>query len=858
MLGLAVAALITMSADPPSHAAAPSRLERAQQALIALGYKPGPADGAMGQRTRSALRSFQHDYGLRPTGKLDARTLSALNIQEAEPPPAIETAAPAVDSSGTIAPTNDSGSGVLWGLLIIGIGAAWIITRRTSAKAASTRVQQISYQAAPAPSPFTRPSAPSSLKSRGQTPAKWVSGQECATVCGHAIGGMIYVGGSLALQNGYGNENCLIDPSLDVSASATNDDGASIPYYPSFTFLDSASRLSMLKWLEGGRNDASVYIGYVFIYFYGLERRLLLDDPGDEAPLIIAEVERLLDIYRDNHSFDRYASALLSAAAAKFNLPIAWPPPSLRKTGWRLTPDILLCAGRAVASKTPLTADQMLTWYNAHPDKRLPPVAGRCPDEFRTLFASRFNEKFSKGLIVDPPKRRLNTNYRAASASFSVDIQNAGVPDVSGLIAPLNQLDPLVQSCAADLATYARLVGKAPSPKQEFAAAAALPSALSATLAAQPLAKLKEWLDVTASAPVTAIPARTLLERIGIACAVEGRIGKSDFALAADVLARCDFGLEPDPATAYMAPAITDDVVIFRAQAGGRLETIRPEFLGALAHVHIGMLIAGADGTIAPEEVQVLQNAIFQNQDLQAVEQRRLVAQLALLAKNPPTSRILSRFKDRTTDERETIARLAVRVAAADGRLAVEELRLLEKVYQALKIPVAHLYQDLHESGVQEDAPPTVASADPATSIPIPPRPVATNRNPVALDKDRLARTRADTAIVSSILGEIFQDEEASTPTPKPVTKKQPASATATYPGLDEKYVPLLTEIAEQTEISRHDFEGLAAHHNLMCDGAIETLNDWAYTMFDDPLLDDGETILVHGDLLKRVNREAA
>src|ERR1700722_17343812 len=50
----------------------------AQQALGGLGFDPGPADGAIGQRTRAAIADFQRTRGLTPTGQLDDRTLQTL------------------------------------------------------------------------------------------------------------------------------------------------------------------------------------------------------------------------------------------------------------------------------------------------------------------------------------------------------------------------------------------------------------------------------------------------------------------------------------------------------------------------------------------------------------------------------------------------------------------------------------------------------------------------------------------------------------------------------------------------------------------------------------------------------------
>jgi peptidoglycan hydrolase-like protein with peptidoglycan-binding domain len=55
-------------------------VKSAQEALKAKGYDPGPIDGAMGPRTRAAVRNLQKAEGLRATGRLDADTRSKLGV----------------------------------------------------------------------------------------------------------------------------------------------------------------------------------------------------------------------------------------------------------------------------------------------------------------------------------------------------------------------------------------------------------------------------------------------------------------------------------------------------------------------------------------------------------------------------------------------------------------------------------------------------------------------------------------------------------------------------------------------------------------------------------------------------------
>ena len=50
-------------------------IKEAQSGLAALGYKPGPADGIMGKKTRSALRAFQQKVGIPADGKISPELL---------------------------------------------------------------------------------------------------------------------------------------------------------------------------------------------------------------------------------------------------------------------------------------------------------------------------------------------------------------------------------------------------------------------------------------------------------------------------------------------------------------------------------------------------------------------------------------------------------------------------------------------------------------------------------------------------------------------------------------------------------------------------------------------------------------
>ena len=110
-------------------------------------------------------------------------------------------------------------------------------------------------------------------------------------------------------------ENCndstepsAIDLSLPISSDSV-DKYNSVGYYPNYRSLSPEQRFCYLNWLQ----DISqpIDIGYVFIFYYGLERHLFFGDFESAYKVI-----QILRSFHDNGSFQSYSSdAMLFSAA---------------------------------------------------------------------------------------------------------------------------------------------------------------------------------------------------------------------------------------------------------------------------------------------------------------------------------------------------------------------------------------------------------------------------------------------------------------------------------------------------------------------------------------------------------------
>ena len=91
--------------------AQPAGLEQVQETLRQRGHDPGPADGVMGPQTIAAVKAFQREHGLEPTGQLDRPTLAKLGLKGGDTPPSLDTAPSPADPAQAHKTGGNAGEG---------------------------------------------------------------------------------------------------------------------------------------------------------------------------------------------------------------------------------------------------------------------------------------------------------------------------------------------------------------------------------------------------------------------------------------------------------------------------------------------------------------------------------------------------------------------------------------------------------------------------------------------------------------------------------------------------------------------------------------------------------------------------
>ena len=316
----------------------------------------------------------------------------------------------------------------------------------------------------------------------------WVSPGRSVTVNGYTIEGGVYIGKGLSAVASSEVEPALINRDLPINRQTGDCTIRHLDYWPSYERATPTARTAYLEWLSTGRNRLNADIGYVFLFFYGLERRALHDARTSAAAesdvaWIKAEVERLLSIYGGNGSFHSYASSFLDLLNyQRYDSELYKQPPPLVEPGRGLGLGHRIGLGECVKQGAPLPADWAYAWFYADPTTLLRTAARRCPDEFRALFLQRYGEVFGAGLAIAPNKTQLKFERRPASSSFTSGGQKHflqfDLPDPSVLTAPVKKLQGIADWCYPKLDGYSRFLGKAGANKESFDALLELPLAL--------------------------------------------------------------------------------------------------------------------------------------------------------------------------------------------------------------------------------------------------------------------------------------------------------------------------------------------------------------------------------------------
>lgn len=261
-----------------------------------------------------------------------------------------------------------------------------------------------------------------------------------------------------------------------------------------------------------------------------------------------------------------------------------------------------------------------------------------------------------------------------------------------------------------------------------------------------------------------------------------------------------------------------------------------PHYGLAKTIVHLSAAVGAADAAITAPEVQALHQHVDNVLAIPAGEQDRLYAYLVWLNAQPVRlTGLRQQIAAMTAAQRTATGDLLLTIATADGSVSPEEIKVLGSIFRMLDLDTASIPSQLHESMTSDIAP---AQPEPVRVAPM-----------VPLDPALIARKLEETAVVSSLLADVFADDDDElSEVPDSRADALPIPAEDMIEGLDGSHSRLLRRVLAQDSWDRTHFAHIADELGLMPDGAIDILNEYALDMTGDLLLEGDDPLdLVEG-----------
>lgn len=688
-------------------------------------------------------------------------------------------------------------------------------------------------------------------KQRSARNNAWIPPGETIEVWGYEIPGMVYYGESLmSVNHAQTLEPSLIHPSLGVNTKKPDHEGKSLSsyYYRPYHQLTTAARAGYLNWLATGRRQPNVAIGFVLLFFYGLERRVFHDliqvdlqndqEKREELKQIIAEVKQLKQHYQRGfgYNIDRFLESAQLLLADWENLEI--DPTKANH--------LMLHVGIAqfIKKEQPIPANWALTWLYQTGSRQRPTAAERFPEAFDAVFQLRYKQNFGEGLVIKAGKSKLKTTYHPSSQSFwhrDVIIQVGDLPDPTRFSEKLSKVATVLDSSRMELDPLVRQLSRNAEVKNKPASIVLLPPQLWDTFGSKILSQFQQKLEKHLQKSVV-LSGKTLLQDWGSSSSKQMTPTETQGFLM--FLRQFGYDIEPElkgtPAT-LKADAV---FVLYRHQAGN----FTSAYDAATIAVHLAIsILVDQEGSVTLNATDFLTriNGLFSLND---AEQIRLSAHVAwLVAQKPVLRNLRSRLESINPTLRASIAQFLVQTVAS-GSVSPERVKLLEKAYTQLGLDLQSLYSHIHDhTTTTVDEPVTVHKGSQPKGHKIPKK-----KTDGSIDMSVVQAKLKESEEISSLLSEIFTEEpEPQKTTPQAV--EATVTDSSTIAGLDIAHSKFLRSMAQKSHWQREELAPIAAQFDLMLDGALEVINEVAFDQCDEALIEGDNPIEVNAEVLEEL-----
>lgn len=630
-------------------------------------------------------------------------------------------------------------------------------------------------------------------------------------------------------------------------------------YWPRLSEIKPYQVGNYLDWHARGRASPEMDIGYVFLFFYGLERRSLID--GQDVAVIGQEVLRLLRIYKGSGSFCGYATGLLAHLIMSGRLmPTDGLIDELLTFQDRYVSDEMskLLIGYLAREKKSLRSNWAMKLAEQSEGASRSVYATRHRAEAEQLFQEKYQRRFGEGIVPTRRDRETEIEYRAASPSLLRGASAAGetltahwvsAPGWPRTFAPVVEL---WNESLVELRQLARKVSPATNlgDQVEF-------DSLQIVDDGADQERQQAWdkllSEFTPESGHILIPVNRLASHWG-QTGPTLRLRQSR--TLAEMVQSLGMALEPDPRFTGRRYDLESHVAVLKLP-DEPIQVSSPAFALAGTVVRLALVVATADELLDEDEARAIVHFVEETLPLSRNEQLRLRALVEVLGRDGVSlvglKKQLSAQFDQT--QREALGRYLVAVAATSNGIDEAEIAALERGFQTLGLERGFLDQLLFSAREHPEGPVLVEVGSP---------PLSGERIPAApttgLDLSRIRQLRQESDEVAKMLLSAMgaepqedgegEEEKTEGTVAESAETAPPTDTSPVFPGLRPELEALLQVILKVEGLPLADFEKLARTHGTSMAAAINEINEWSDEHLGDFLIEESDPIVIHRRLL--------
>ncbi|MBL9165625.1 MAG: TerB N-terminal domain-containing protein [Planctomycetaceae bacterium] len=662
---------------------------------------------------------------------------------------------------------------------------------------------------------------------------------------------------------------------LPLPATRSSVPPESLPYWPTYHEATPRQRGRYLDWLYGGRRDPSIELGYVFIFFYGLERRILID--GVDHAIVVDEILQLIASYTKSNSFRTYATSLLwltvYLTADRGGLPEETVARVIQSTSRWNEDSLQYSLGYFGRLGIPLPNALAVAIASCDQRSINSVVVARHHDKFNTLFKSRLAAIHPNGFSLPAKHRERKIEYRPASGTLLAarnpppEIASRTIPAYNPSLRHFASLATLWNECVDELKEFDRASRRDGSG----AVTAEMYEALPPELRREEHPERSAWQRVIefgldeSGWPVVKISQLSQIKNFPLRPQLTKKQCETLLATADSL----KLSIEPDARLTGKNYRWDELVVVFQDDGPSHDAKALTQYRTAATLLQLSLAIAKADEVLDEGELGKIANHIERDLDLSPQLTKRLegLKHLLVTSDKTETSVTQSIRKSLAVKERKVIGSFLVTVAASDRVICDKERKALKKAFRGLGIPADELTKLLAQHDALELATNSAPEVDEID---------ARQSDAPALSLERIRAIREETSRVQELLHAVLSSAEPEwdaddQPYPSDVATKlndskgaavvaevievdEPISAifeASLLEQVPERYQAFFAKMATQSSWRRAELADLARANSLMLNAACEAINEWSTEAIGDWVIEEADDhILVHRHLL--------